>query len=434
MRYDDVTAKSPDSDGQPVGILFVHYGDDWIRGSERCLLDLLTHLNKEQFTPVLWCNSQILADEASALGIPVYCSKFSLLLGWQRPLFDIKAFGRLVSQGRKLVTTHQIKLIHANSGGPNQWLNFVVRSEGIPLVAHLHARYPLRDRLTLGLHQVAMVVGVSEPVAEQLRQDGSRADRIRVIANGIDADKQDHQLPCDLRTMLGLRIQDFLIVTTGSLIERKGIDLIIDAVEIMAGRGIPARLAIIGDGPERVRLEEQVRQLSMNDTIHFLGERSNVAGLLRGGVDLFVSGAREEVFGLALAEASLAGVAVVAPKVGGIPSVVVDGKTGLLVEPENSNALAEAMDVLYVMPERRRLMGDAGRDHVLNNFTIARNIQSFEELYRQLLNTAASQMRWYSHWQLRYPLLNSAKRLLHLAKARLLKVDFGKQGRSQRVL
>ena len=434
MRYDDVTAKSSDSDGQPVGILVVHYGDDWIRGSERCLLDLLTHLNKEQFTPVLWCNSQILADEASALGIPVYCSKFSLLLGWQRPLFDIKAFGRLVSQGRKLVTTHQIKLIHANSGGPNQWLNFVVRSEGIPLVAHLHARYPLRDRLTLGLHQVAMVVGVSEPVAEQLRQDGSRADRIRVIANGIDADKQDHQLPCDLRTMLGLRIQDFLIVTTGSLIERKGIDLIIDAVEIMAGRGIPAHLAIIGDGPERVRLEEQVRQLSMNDTIHFLGERSNVAGLLRGGVDLFVSGAREEVFGLALAEASLAGVAVVAPKVGGIPSVVVDGKTGLLVEPENSNALAEAMDVLYVMPERRKLMGDAGRDHVLNNFTIARNIQSFEELYRQLLNTAASQMRWYSHWQLRYPFLNSAKRLLHLAKARLLKVDFGKQGRSQRVL
>lgn len=434
MRYDDVTAKSPDSDGQPVGILFVHYGDDWIRGSERCLLDLLTHLNKEQFTPVLWCNSQILADEASALGIPVYCSKFSLLLGWQRPLFDIKAFGRLVSQGRKLVTTHQIKLIHANSGGPNQWLNFVVRSEGIPLVAHLHARYPLRDRLTLGLHQVAMVVGVSEPVAEQLRQDGSRADRIRVIANGIDADKQDHQLPCDLRTMLGLRIQDFLIVTTGSLIERKGIDLIIDAVEIMAGRGIPAHLAIIGDGPERVRLEEQVRQLSMNDAIHFLGERSNVAGLLRGGVDLFVSGAREEVFGLALAEASLAGVAVVAPKVGGIPSVVVDGKTGLLVEPENSNALADAMDVLYVMPERRKLMGDAGRDHVLNNFTIARNIQSFEELYRQLLNTAASQMRWYSHWQLRYPFLNGAKRLLHLAKARLLKVDFGKQGRSQRVL
>ena len=434
MQHDDVIARSPDCDAQPVSILFVHYGDDWIRGSERCLLDLLNHLDRRQFKTVLWCNSQVLADEATALGIPVYCSKFSLLLSWQRPLFDIKAFGRLVRQGRKLVATHNIKLIHANSGGPNQWLNFVARAEGIPLVAHLHARYPLRDRLTLGLHQVTMAVAVSEPVAEQLRQDGSRADRIRVIANGIDTNTQDHQPPFDLRNLLNLRSQDFLIVTTGSLIGRKGIDLIIDAVKIMAGRGIPAHLAIIGDGPERTPLEEKVRQLSMNRTIHFLGECTNVAGLLRGGVDLFVSGAREEVFGLAIAEASLAGVAIVAPKVGGIPQVVVDGKTGLLVEPENSNALAEAMDVLYVMPERRQQMGDAGRQHVLNNFTITRNVQNFEELYRQLLSTSASQMHWYSHWQLRYPFWNSAKRLLHLAKVRLQKVDFGKQGSSQRAL
>ncbi|MGL5975051.1 MAG: glycosyltransferase family 4 protein, partial [Aeromonas sobria] len=78
-----------------IPILLVHYGENWIRGSERCLLDLLAHLDRDRFTPLLWCNSQRLADEAALLGVKALAEPFSLLLGWQAPRFDVAAYRQL---------------------------------------------------------------------------------------------------------------------------------------------------------------------------------------------------------------------------------------------------------------------------------------------------------------------------------------------------
>ena len=246
---------------QPATILFCHYGDEWIRGSERCLLDLLRHLNRSRFRPVVWCNSKAMANEVRQLDIPVIQSEFPLLLGWQYPRFAIKAFYDLVKQGIRLVDSYGVTLIHANSGAPNQWLNLVARARHIPLLAHLHSRYPLRDRMSLGLHQLPMVVGVSQPVIDQLLDDGIPPERTCVIPNGIDTQRLDQQEPVNLRQMLKLSRHDFLIATTGSLIHRKGMDMIIESVSRLNKQGIPAQLAIIGDGPERLHLQQQIQRL-----------------------------------------------------------------------------------------------------------------------------------------------------------------------------
>jgi len=113
-------------------ILFVHYGDDWIRGSERCLLDLLTHLNRQKFVPIVWCNSKVMANEIKKLNIEVTCQRFPLLFGWHAPRFDLVSFFKLIKQGLKLVECHSIKLIHSNSGAPCQWLNIVARQKNYP--------------------------------------------------------------------------------------------------------------------------------------------------------------------------------------------------------------------------------------------------------------------------------------------------------------
>lgn len=399
---------------EPSTILFTHYGSDWIRGSERCLLDLLAHLDRDKFNPIVWCNSKIMVDEVKALGLTAYRSDFSLLLGWHKPHFDIRSFISLVKRGIQLVDRHQVRLLHANSGAPNQWLNLVARARHIPLLAHLHARYPLRDRISLGLHQVPMAVGVSQPVIDSLHQDGMPSCRSRVIANGIDTHRLDQQQNIDLRHQLKLSSGDFLIATTGSLIKRKGIDLIIDAVSGLIEQGVPAKLAVIGDGPERMALQQQARGLGIEKHIHLLGEQSNVVGLLRGSADLFVSGAREEVFGLVLAEAGLAGLPVVAPAVGGIPGVVDDGQTGLLVPAEDARALATAMYQLYRAPALRSRMGLAGHQHVLRHFTIERNVRQFEQLYDTLLHDPAMQTGWFRHWQCRRPLFSGVRRLFAL--------------------
>lgn len=410
---------------KPTPILFTHYGENWIRGSERCLLDLLTHLDQTRFTPIVWCNSPLLADQVKALGITVYRSEFPLLLGWKAPYFDLKGFVSLLNRGTQLVDQHQVKIVHANSGAPNQWLNIIARLKNIPLLAHLHSRYPLRDRITLGLHQLPIAIGVSQPVIDQLRDDGIPKQRSRVIANGIDSQRLEQQPNIDLRQQLKLNNDHFLVATTGSLIHRKGVDLIISAIAKLVQQGLPIHLAIIGDGCERPMLEQQAKQLGIDQQIHFLGEQDNVFGLLKESADLFVSGAREEVFGLVLAEAGLAKLAVVAPAVGGIPSVVNNGKSGLLVEPENVESLSNAIHLLYMTPQLRHQMGQHGHALVMNQFTIQHNVEKLQALYQELLQTPSMHPHWYSHWQIREPLLQCCKQIFKLTfkhlSSRLLK-------------
>jgi glycosyltransferase involved in cell wall biosynthesis len=386
-----------DINPQPIRILFTHYGDNWIRGSERCLLDLLRHLDKAQFTAVLWCNQQMMVDEAHKLGIEVYHSDFPLLLGWQAPHFYFRAFFSLIKQAVKLLDKHHINIIHANSAAPCQWLNFAARKRNIPLICHLHSIYQLRDRLTLGLYQVPMLVGVSRYVLSELQKDNVPDARMHVIANGIDTQKLLAQKKRDLRPDLAINADDFVIATVGSLIKRKGVDLIIAALAQLVAKKLPVHLLIIGEGPEKKNLKQQIQRLGLQQNVTLLGEQENVLGILRGSADLFVSAAREEAFGLVLAEAGLAQLAVIAPAIGGICDVVVDGQSGLLVPSEDIDALSTAIHKLYLSPALCHAMGQAGRDHVVKEFSIEQNARRFEILYKQMLNAANGEINGYKN-------------------------------------
>lgn len=403
--------KSENIKPQPTPILFTHYGDNWIRGSERCLLDLISHLDKAKFKAILWCNQEVMVNEAKTLGIDVYRSDFPLLLGWQQPRFNISAFMGLITQALELIDKHNIKLMHANSAAPCQWLNIAAYRRDIPVVAHLHSNYQRRDRLTLGLYNAAMIVGVSQFVLKDLLLDNMPAARTCVIANGIDTDRLQQQPAVNLRHLLNINEDDFILATVGSLIHRKGIDLIIAAMPQLLEQGIPAQLIIIGDGPEADNLAQQIDHLGLQNNVILLGERANVVGLLRG-VDLFVSAAREEAFGLVFAEASLAGIGIVAPDVGGIADVVIDGKTGLLIAPENINSLADSIQTLYHKPALRMALGIAGQQHILAHFSIQKNCHNFEQLYKTIIHEPAPHVHWYRHWPHYNSVVNACKQLI----------------------
>lgn len=391
----------------PKHILFTHYGDNWIRGSERCLLDLMKHLDKSKYIPVLWCNQPIMAEQARELGIQVHFSDFPILFGWQKPKFNLFGFFKLIKTAGQLITQYNIDLIHANSAAPCQWLSFVAKQRNIPLLCHLHSTYQLRDRLTLGLYQTEMLVGVSEYVVTPFLEDNKPKQQITVINNGIDSERLLKQPIVNLRQYLNIGPGDFVIACLGSLIKRKGVDLLIDATHQLQQNGVPAHLLIIGDGPERNNLSKRAKQLKISDKVSFIGESNNAVGVLRGSADLFVSGAREEAFGLVFSEASLAGLAIVAPNIGGIPSVVTDQHTGLLYEKENLNALTQAIQQLYLSPTRCVSMAKAGKQHVLTNFTIEKNCQRFEKLYQQQLNSAKTDTGWANRVTTFYQWLSS---------------------------
>ncbi|MGL6333933.1 glycosyltransferase family 4 protein [Aeromonas jandaei] len=366
-------------------ILLVHYGENWIRGSERCLLDLLAHLDRSRFTPLLWCNSPLLAREAERLGVNTVVEPFTLLLGWQAPRFDLAAHRTLCLRARSLINDIGAGLVHANSAAPCQWLAGVCRSMGVPLVCHLHARYQPRDRFTLRVHEANVLIGVSRPVLAPWREDGCEEGRLVHIANGVDDQRLNLGRPWPVADRLGLLPGELVLATIGSLIKRKGIDLLLHSLAELTRQGVMAQLLVIGSGPELQSLTTLAMSLGVAQRVHFLGERPDSAAVLRGGVDLLVSGAREEVFGLTLAEAGMLGLAVSAYRVGGIPEVVEEGVTGLLATPGDWVEMADHWRQLS-NPDIRYAMGRAGQQRARQLFEVSIYARQVTEVWSDAMS------------------------------------------------
>jgi glycosyltransferase involved in cell wall biosynthesis len=141
---------------------------------------------------------------------------------------------------------------------------------------------------------------------------------------------------------------------------------------------------VVGDGPERAQLEALAGQLGLADRVHLAGHQQDVRPWL-AALDVLVLSSDWEGMPNALLEAMAAGLPIVATAVGGVPEVVVDGATGLLVPPGDPSALAEAITRLLRDPDLRRTMGQAGRARVERRFSINETVRLTEELYATLL-------------------------------------------------
>jgi L-malate glycosyltransferase len=377
--------------GSPLPVLYVHYGSDWIRGSERALLDLLAHVDRARVTPIVWSNSAPLVAAVDALlGIPAVHQPFSILFGWDAPRFALAHYRRLVRDGRRLIERHGARVVHANSGAPVQWMLPAARSARIPILAHLHAAYPPRDRLTLGLHQVALAAGVSQPTVAGLLADGMPADRVTIVPNGIDIARLGMGSAKTLRAELGIPDSAPTITAIGSLIPRKGFDILLRAMPTIPD----AHLLIVGDGPARAELHA----LTDNARIHWLGERPDAGAILRDATTIAVSAARDEAFGLTLIEAGAFARPIVATCVGGVPEVVTDSETGVLVPPEDPTALANAIRYLIDHPADAARLGAAARARVERDFTIGRVATTFATLYERLAAGDPATYGWRAPW------------------------------------
>lgn len=395
-------------------LLFVHYGDDWIRGSEVCLINLIKSINHQKYNCILWCNQQCLADQVNKQVSASYVTPFTLLLGWQTPRFSLLNWHEFYQQGKALINQHHVDLIHCNSAAPCQWMNMVARHTQTPIVTHLHTQYPLRDRLSLGIHFSPKLVTVSDAIGQSLLHDGYDADGITTIPNGINTSKLNAQIPTLLRDQLNIDKSAFVLATSGSLIHRKGVDLIIDSLNQVDAIMLNIHLIVIGEGEERAKLEEQVDRLNLNNNVHFLGEQCNVVGLLKSDINAYISGARDEAFGLALVEASLAQLPVIAPMVGGIPEVITHYETGLLTQAEDSDSFAKAIMVLIQNPHLTKQMGRKGKETVYRYFTLSHYTQQFESVYEQQLNSSEATSYARPFWHAIHPILSNVTYLSKL--------------------
>jgi len=256
------------------------------------------------------------------------------------------------------------------------WAVWRARGIGYSLTVHARDLYRPRPSLEQVLADARAVVTISSANRERLAELGVDTDRLHRVRQGIPIPPP----PAPRRAPPAGRLR---LVSVGRLVPKKGHDLLIHALAELVRGGVDATLVVAGDGPERAALEALVAERSLADRVELLGgvPRDRIEALLAGGCDLFALACRvlddgdRDGIPVALMEAMARGVPVVSTAVSGVPELVEDGHTGLLVPPDDPGALAAAIARLAADEPLRASLAVAARARVERDHTLDRQVQ-----------------------------------------------------------
>ena len=230
------------------------------------------------------------------------------------------------------------------------------------------------------------IIAISETIARVLREHGVDDDRIEVIRSAVDTERLSQTADCStVRAEFAVPDDACVIAAAGQLIPRKGHRYLLQAVADLRHRYPQLRLVIFGEGYLNNQLRAQAASLGLGDVVQFAGFRDDLDEFM-GCIDILAHPALAEGLGVATLKAAAAAVPVVGFAAGGLPEAVVDGTTGMLVPPEDTDALAAALGTLIGDPGLRRRMGAAGQHRMQKEFSIATMADKHVNLYETVLN------------------------------------------------
>ena len=231
-----------------------------------------------------------------------------------------------------------------------------------------------------------VVIGVSDfVVRRKIEVDLIPQARVHRVWNSLEVPPPDSEAAFRLRREFGLAPDATVIFCACRASREKGVDHLLRAFDqaVQEANGDRAVLLYLGDGPDLGRLNEIRVGLRQAHRIHFAGYRTDAAALLAGADICVVPSVWQEAFGLSALEPMARGIPVIASRVGGIPEVVSDGETGLLVPPGNENALAAALRHLLSEPAERRRLGENGRVRAAEFFSQSEEIDQLTALVQK---------------------------------------------------
>lgn len=354
-------------------------------GGEIHLLVLLRELPGRGIDPVVVCAAgSVLAGAVAEIGgvqvVPVDFSALSLLR--VPSALRSRLRGVDIVQGTGFLTN-----IVARRLGRRLRAKVLNTVQVVPGAARLDGESVPKRMLRAGLDRftrgrVDLFVAVSSAVEGGLRAAGVAADRIVIVPNGLDVVALRSAAVLPLPAPLGAGHPRIGFV--GRLERVKGIEYFVRAVPGIL-RGHPeARFVVAGSGSLEAAMKTLAASLGVADHLELLGYVSPVAPVL-AALDVVVIPSLSEAAGLTAIEALSLGVAVVATRVGGLPDVIVDGETGLLVPPADPEALAHAVEALLRDPVRGREMAAAGAHRVEESYTVSRMVDGYLDVYTRLV-------------------------------------------------
>ncbi|MCX5752697.1 MAG: glycosyltransferase family 4 protein [Candidatus Krumholzibacteria bacterium] len=370
----------------------VYFSDaPWFGGAEKYLLLLATGLNRDEFHPELVMNrNPRLAGFAASMadgGVPVHEVSLNVPHSPAGISFFISVLRRL-----------RPAIFHCNLPGPwsSQYslvaplarlagVRHVVTTEHLPMVPPFAKGRFIRG---FGSRWVERVITVSENnVSYLVDYHGVPREKIRVVRIGIPEPARGTS--ASVREMLGLSREDFICVMIGSLEERKGHARAFDALAALPG---DVKMLVVGAGDDESALRAKVDSLGLGRRVYFLGYRADVDAIL-SECDALVLSSMLEATPYVIIEAMASGLPVVASGVYGIPEIVRDGETGILVDPGAREDFAGAILALARDRDRRSRMGRAARRRYEEMFRVDRCVEETQAVYRDLLRTDSKSLR-----------------------------------------
>ena len=362
-------------------------------GAERLMAPILGYLSRAHFEPYVCAlqskDGNPMADELRALGVPVECLDI-------KHLRDLDAIPRLT----RYLKNVGADLVHTQLEAANILGNISAKLRRLPSVCTIHVMPSLQVKTKTKLHQKVewfalrhfcdQVISVSEEARQyHIEISGSPSKQVTTIYNGIDLSpflEMNYALEREaVRAELGVPQDAHVLTTVAVLRPPKGIQFMIGALPAILAAHPNTYYLVVGSGSHQDALIEEASRAGVSERVIFAGMRRDVPRLMAAS-DVFVLPTLTEALPTVLAEAMAAKLPIVASRVGGIPEMVADAQNGVLLEPEDSVALASACIQLLSSPARRAAMGGEGRRIVNQKFSIERQVHQLKELYLDQLH------------------------------------------------
>ena len=364
-----------------MNVLFLHSGDNWIRGSEAALLTLLRGLDRRKIVPFLLCDQAVLGDLAQKDGIDTIVYPVpQIMIDSDTVRLQFVQWVKTAYKVLSLVRKHNIQLLYCNGGRPSQVAYYVAKITKIPIICHIHSPYNRRYILSYRFHRASKVIFASRAIQTSIRGKQSLLAPSDVIYYGVD---EESFRPVPERVTWWrdelLIPPDYVVFgQVSSLINRKGIDTVLRAIQIVSREHPKVRVVLVGDGPQHGEYVALVDELALKGIVQFVGFQPNPLPYYQHVFDVNVLASRGEAFGISLVEGAACGLPNLGANADGIPEIVLDHQTGLLFEPGNHQNLAEKMLELARSLSLRRDLGQAARRSVEERFSRARYLRSVE--------------------------------------------------------
>ena len=344
-----------------------------IGGAEKLLLDLTQNIGREKYevkvATVIKGGVLVSEFEKAGIEVKIFKKKGKLGMGVIWKIF-------------RYLRREKPQIVHTHLFGGDTWGRIAAILARVPIIISTEHNTNIDEGISKRIVKkflsffTAKIIAVSEAVKKySIQKDHISGKEMEVILNGVQMNK-----------FLSISQKEFgdppIIGIVGRLEEQKGHKYLFEALNLL--KVIPWTLWIIGEGSKKAELERLAKNLDLRERVMFLGARDNISEIL-DKIDIFVLPSLWEGLGIAVIEAAAAGKPIVASRVGGIPEIIENERTGVLVESKNVKSLADGLERVLLGEGEALLMGRSARDYVKEKFDIKRMVKEYEKLYERLL-------------------------------------------------